>query len=179
MERENGTPQITLNGNHVGRKHESPGVPQPIQEVSYLSQGRTRERMAIGVIPLTINGPAHLIYCVPAKTAPRLRIRSQRLWKIAGEALGMKPEPTEIRGKMTRPRQAQEVMTGREDHRRSQRKLEQVGEPRALGPVWSHKGELRPRGGPERRENTRNDSHLRERVSLKTVPGLEKRVRGC
>ena len=115
----------------------------------------------------------------PAKTAPRLRIRSQRLWKITGEALGMKPEPTEIRGKMTRPRQVQEVMTGREDHWSSQRKLEQVREPRALGPVWSHKGELRPRGGPERHENTRNDSHLRERVSLKTVPGLEKRVRGC
>ena len=63
MEGENGTSQITLNGNHAGRKHESPGVPQPIQEVSYRSQGRTRDRMAIGVIPLTINGPSHLIYC--------------------------------------------------------------------------------------------------------------------
>ena len=91
----------------------------------------------------------------------------------------MKPEPTEIRGKMTRPRQAQEVMTGQEDHWRSQRKLEEVREPSALGPVWSHEGEFHPRGGPERRENTRNDGHLRERVSLKTVPGLEKRVRGC
>ena len=138
MEGENGTPPITLNGNHAGRKREAPGVPQPIQEVSYLSQGRTRERMAIGVIPLTRNGPSHLIYRVPAKTAPRLRSRSQKLWKIAGEALGMKPEPTDIRGKMTRPRQVQEVMTGREDHWRSQRKLEQVREPKALGPVWSH-----------------------------------------
>ena len=63
MEGENGTPQITLNGNHAGRKHESPGVLQPIQEGSYLSQGRTRDRMAIGVIPLTRNGPSHLIYC--------------------------------------------------------------------------------------------------------------------
>ena len=37
MEGENGTLQITLNGNHAGRKHESPGVLQPIQEGSYLS----------------------------------------------------------------------------------------------------------------------------------------------
>ena len=69
MEGENGTLQITLNGNHAGRQHESPGVPQPIQEVSYLSQGRTRDRMAIGVIPLTRNGPSHLIYCTRGWTA--------------------------------------------------------------------------------------------------------------
>ena len=89
----------------------------------------------------------------------------------------MKPEPMEIRVKMTRPRQAQEVLTGRQNHRRGQQELEQVGEPRALGPMRSHKGELRPRGGPELRENTRNDGHRRERISLETVPGLEKRVR--
>ena len=74
MEGENGTPQITLNGNHAGRKHESPGVPQPIQEVSYLSQGRTRDRMAIGVRPLTINGPSHLIYCARGWTARQRRL---------------------------------------------------------------------------------------------------------
>ena len=108
MEGENGTLQITLNGNHAGRKHESPGVPQPIQEVSYLSQGRTRDRMAIAPDILRARMDGAL-----AKTAPRLRSRSQRLWEIAGESPGMKPEPTEIRGKMTRPRQAQEVMTGR------------------------------------------------------------------
>ena len=84
MEGENGTPQITLNGNHAGRKHESPGVPQPKQEVSYLSQGRTRDRMAIGVIPLTINGPSHLIYCARGWTA-----RQQRLHRDCGvEARG-------------------------------------------------------------------------------------------
>ena len=44
MEGENGTPQITLNGNHAGRKHESPGVPQPIQEVTTLAKvGRETE----------------------------------------------------------------------------------------------------------------------------------------
>ena len=72
--------------------------------------------MAIVVIPLMINGPSHLIYCAPAKTAPPLRSRSQRLWEIAGESPGMKPEPTEIRGKMTRPRQAQEALTGRRNN---------------------------------------------------------------
>ena len=144
MEGENGTQQIILNGNHAGRKREAPGAPQPIQEVSYLSQGRTRERMAIGVIPLTRNGPSHLIYRARGWTARQRRLHrdcaleARGFWKIAGEALGMKPEPTDIRGKMTRPRQVQEVMTGREDHWRSQRKLEQVREPRALGPVWSH-----------------------------------------
>ena len=88
----------------------------------------------------------------------------------------MKPEPTEIRVKMTRPRQAQEVWTVRQNHWRGQRELEQVGEPRALGLMRSHKGELRPPGGPELRKNLRNDGHRRERVSLETVPGLEKRV---
>ena len=91
----------------------------------------------------------------------------------------MKPEPTEIRVKMTRPRQAQEVWTVRQNHWRGQRELEQVGEPRALGPMWSHKGELRPPGGPELRENSRNNGYRRERISLETVPGLEKRVRAC
>ena len=47
----------------------------------------------------------------------------------------------------------------RQNHRRGQRELEQVGEPRALGPMRSHKGELCPRGGPELREHTRNDGH--------------------
>ena len=91
----------------------------------------------------------------------------------------MKPEPTEIQVEMTRPRQAQEVWTGREDHWKSQRKLDQVREPSALGPVGSHERELRPLGGPELRQNTRNDSDWRERLSLKAVPGLEKRVRAC
>ena len=131
MEGENGTPQITPNGNHAGRKREAPGVPQPIQEVSYLSQGRTRERMAIGVIPLTRNGPSHLIYGVRGWTARQRRLHRDCVSEARGsgkslEALGMKPEPTDIRGKMTRPRQVQEVMTGQEDHWRSQRKLEQV-----------------------------------------------------
>ena len=74
MEGENGTSHITLNGNHAGRKHESPGVPQPIQEVSYRSQGRTRDRMAIGVIPLTKNGPSHLIYCARGWTERQRRL---------------------------------------------------------------------------------------------------------
>ena len=69
MEGENGTPQIILNGNHAERKREAPGALQPIQEVSYLSQGRTREGMAIGVIPLTRNGPSHLIYRARGWTA--------------------------------------------------------------------------------------------------------------
>ena len=91
----------------------------------------------------------------------------------------MKPEPREIRVKMTRPRQAKEVWTVRQNYWRGQRELEQVGELRALGPMRSHKGELRPPGGPELRENTRNDGYRRECVSLETVPGLEKRVRAC
>ena len=132
----------------------------------------------------TINGPTYLIYCARGWTA-----RQRRLLRYCGgeasgsdkslESPGMKPEPTEIQVKMTRPRQAQEVLTGRQDHWRSQRKLEQGGQPRALGPVWSYECELRPRGGPELRENMWNDCHRRERVSLKTVPGLEKRVRAC
>ena len=91
----------------------------------------------------------------------------------------MKPEPTEIRVEKTRPRQAQEVWTGQQEHWRSQRKLDQGREPRALGPVGSHESEFRPLGGSEVRENTRNDSHMRERISLKAVPGLEKRVLVC
>ena len=91
----------------------------------------------------------------------------------------MKPEPTEIRVEKTRPRQAQEVWTGQQEHWRSQRKLDQGRETRAMGPVGSHESEFRPLGGSELRENTWNDSHMRERLSLKAVPGLEKRVLAC
>ena len=105
MEGENGTPQITLNGNHAGRKREAPGVPHPIQEVSYLSQGRTRERMAIGVISLTRNGPSHLIYRARGWTVRQRRLHRDYVLEARGfgkslerrEALGMKPEPTDIR----------------------------------------------------------------------------------
>ena len=74
----------------------------------------------------------------PAKTAPPLRSRSQRLWEIAGESPGMKPEPTEIPGKDDETEASARGLDGPEEHWRSQRKLEQVGEPRALGPGWSH-----------------------------------------
>ena len=115
----------------------------------------------------------------PAKTAPLLRRRNLRPWQIAGVSPGIKPELMESRVKMTRPRQAQEVWTGRQNYWRGQRELEQVGEPRALGPMRSHKGELHPPGGSELREDSRNDGHRRERVCLETVPGLEKRVCAC
>ena len=84
MEGENGTPQITLNGNHAGRKREAPGVPQPIQEVSYRSQGRTRERMAIVVILLTRNGPSHLIYRARVWTARQRRLHRDCVLEARG-----------------------------------------------------------------------------------------------
>ena len=84
MEGENGTPQITLNGNHAGRKREAPGVPQPIQEVSYLSQSRTKERMTMGVIPLTRNGPSHLIYRARGWTARQRRLHRDCVLEARG-----------------------------------------------------------------------------------------------
>ena len=45
----------------------------------------------------------------PVQTAPPQRRRSQLLLESAGEASGMKPEPTEIRVERTRPSQEQEV----------------------------------------------------------------------
>ena len=84
MEGENGTPQIILNGNHAGRKREAPGALQPIQEVSYLSKGRTRERMAIGVIPLTRNGPSHLIYRARGWTAHQRRLHRDCVLETRG-----------------------------------------------------------------------------------------------
>ena len=51
---------------------------------SYLSQGRTRERIAIGVIPLTINGPSHLIYCEREGTARQRRLHRDCVLKARG-----------------------------------------------------------------------------------------------
>ena len=83
----------------------------------------------------------------------------------------------ETRVKKSRLRQAQEVGTIGKNDRRGQRQLEEVRKPRALSPMWSHKGELRPPRLPEFRQDSGNDGKRRKGVSLQTVPGLEEGVR--
>ena len=83
----------------------------------------------------------------------------------------------ETRVEKSKLRQAQEVGAIWKNDRKGQRQLEEIRKPRALSPMRSHKGELRPPRFPEFRQDSGNDGKRRKGVSLQTIPVLEEGVR--